>query len=392
MSPLPCTSRVTPPVAMTSAGEDGSLLIACGSGCTYWSGLPASITVRSAGRHLPFSQLSPCSQPRVTSSKPQGRGNCSQMIPSPNTPCAGGAPVAAATDGCSAGGSMTDIIRACSVDPEEVTLPATTGTRGRSTPSFALSIQAPRTPSSPLAPNLTSASTGDESASPVEAEVRLGASGEEGVLGAWIESAKDGVDLPRVPVVAGSVTSSGSTEQARIMSVMEPPAEQPSVAAVTGAPPTEGVLGEGIIWEQLPRPWGLDEVTRGWLQGESWLNGRCRPAERTVILAGSPGQYVQPLPQAISNDPSSPALVMATGGVTLDVQGRGDIYGVLVSDGGSIALDGTRLHGAAFATRDLRLGTSGSVRWDPQALRYATDRSLVKLRLMPGSRYEYPRG
>ena len=233
---------------------------------------------------------------------------------------------------------------------------------------------------------------GEADSSPVEAEVRLGASGEEGVLGAWIESAKDGVDLPRAPVVAGSVTSSGSTEQARIMSVMEPPAEQPSVAAATGAPPAQGVLGEGIIWEQLPRPWGLDEVTRGWLQGESWLNGRCRPAERTVILAGSPGQYVQPLPQAISNDPSSPALVMATGGVTLDVQGRGDIYGVLVSDGGSIALDGTRLHGAAFATRDLRLGTSGSVRWDPQALRYATDRSLVKLRLMPGSRYEYPRG
>src|SRR5660398_293360 len=138
MSPLPLTSRVTPPVAMTSAGEDGSLLIACGNGCTYWPGLPASITVRSAGRHLPFSQLSPCSQPRVTSSKPQGRGNCSQMIPSPNTPCAGGAPVAAATDGCSAGGSMTDIIRACSVDPEEVTLPATTGTRGRSTPSLSL--------------------------------------------------------------------------------------------------------------------------------------------------------------------------------------------------------------------------------------------------------------
>src|SRR5680860_11517 len=105
---------------MTNAGEDGSLLIACGSGCTYWPGLPASITVRSAGRHLPFSQLSPCSQPRVTSSKPQGRGNCSQMIPSPNTPCAGGAPVTAATDGCSADGSMTDIIRACSVDPEAV--------------------------------------------------------------------------------------------------------------------------------------------------------------------------------------------------------------------------------------------------------------------------------
>src|SRR5660398_197460 len=151
---------------MTSAGEDGSLLIACGSGCTYWPGRRASITGRSAGRHLPFSQLSPWSQPRVTSSEPEGRGNCSQMIPSPNTPCAGGAPVTAATDRCSAGGSMTDIIRACSVDPEEVTLPAPTGTRGRSTPSFALSIQAPRTPSSPLAPNLTSASTGDESASP----------------------------------------------------------------------------------------------------------------------------------------------------------------------------------------------------------------------------------
>lgn len=227
----------------------------------------------------------------------------------------------------------------------------------------------------------------------VEGEVRLEANGDRGVLGAWIESARDGLDLPRVPVVAGSVTASALSGEGRILADAGDSSgtEAPSVAVATGAQPAEGILGEGVVWEQLPRAWSLDAVTKRRLQSGDRKNSRCRPADRTAILEGNPGEYVEPPAGLLRNDPSTPSLVIAGEGVSLDARDLGDVYGVLVSDGGSIALEGTTLHGAVHATRVLRLGNSGAVHWDDRVFRWATDRSFVRLRLMPGSRYEYPR-
>ena len=57
-------------------------------------------------------------------------------------------------------------------------------------------------------------------------------------------------------------------------------------------------------------------------------------------------------------------------------------------DDGSVALDGTTLHGAVFATGSVDLGETGRVVYNRSILRWATDRSLVRTRLVPGSRWE----
>ncbi len=81
-------------------------------------------------------------------------------------------------------------------------------------------------------------------------------------------------------------------------------------------------------------------------------------------------------------------LVVVTGGADLDARDRGDLFGVLVVDEGSVRLDGTVLHGAVFATGDVALGQTGQILYSPQVLRWATDRSLRRVRLVPGTRWE----
>ena len=53
-----------------------------------------------------------------------------------------------------------------------------------------------------------------------------------------------------------------------------------------------------------------------------------------------------------------------------------------------IRLDGTTLHGAVFATGSVDLGETGRVVYNRPILRWATDRSLGRTRLVPGSRWE----
>jgi hypothetical protein len=81
-------------------------------------------------------------------------------------------------------------------------------------------------------------------------------------------------------------------------------------------------------------------------------------------------------------------LVVVTGGADLDARDRGDLYGVIVVDQGSVQLDGTVLHGAVFATGEVALGQTGQILYSPQVLRWATDRSLHRVRLVPGTRWE----
>jgi hypothetical protein len=76
------------------------------------------------------------------------------------------------------------------------------------------------------------------------------------------------------------------------------------------------------------------------------------------------------------------------GGATLDARDQGDLYGVLVVDGGSVLLDGTVVHGAVFASGRVSLGISGQVLFARDMLRWATDRSLSRARLLPGTRRE----
>jgi hypothetical protein len=99
--------------------------------------------------------------------------------------------------------------------------------------------------------------------------------------------------------------------------------------------------------------------------------------ETLALPAGAPGA-----------SPENPVLAVVTGGSDLNLTDCGDLYGVVVVDGGSLSLDGTTLHGAVFVTETLDLGATGQILFEKSILRWATDRSLVRTRLMPGSRQE----
>jgi len=86
--------------------------------------------------------------------------------------------------------------------------------------------------------------------------------------------------------------------------------------------------------------------------------------------------------------PDAPILVVLRGGADLDARDLGDVYGVLAVDEGSLLLEGTTLHGALFVSDRLSLGKAGRVLFSREVLRWATDRSLSRTRLVPGTRWE----
>ena len=105
-------------------------------------------------------------------------------------------------------------------------------------------------------------------------------------------------------------------------------------------------------------------------------------------MTGSAGRTVVLPPDSGGLVPDSPCLVLVTGGMTLDARARGDVYGVLVVDDGDILLDGTTVHGAVFASETFDVGETGRVLFSRSILRWATDRSLCRVRLVPGTREE----
>ncbi len=80
--------------------------------------------------------------------------------------------------------------------------------------------------------------------------------------------------------------------------------------------------------------------------------------------------------------------MVVTGGADLDAAGLGDVHAVIVCDGGGVFLGGTRVHGAIFASGTVDFGSTGAVLFAPDVVRWAADRSLVRTRLVPGSRRE----
>jgi len=107
-----------------------------------------------------------------------------------------------------------------------------------------------------------------------------------------------------------------------------------------------------------------------------------------VVLTGPKGLTVGLPVDSPGCSADDPALVVVTGGIDLLAEGVGDFYGVIVVDDGSLRLDGTTVHGAVFVTENIDLGQTGRVVFDRSLLRWATDRSLVRTRLVPGSRWE----
>ncbi len=151
--------------------------------------------------------------------------------------------------------------------------------------------------------------------------------------------------------------------------------------------PAQLLLGEGCSLVRLEDPWRLDPGWRAF-GAQPLAADSVAPGSGLRVIAGAPGQTLVLPADSGGRAPDSPCLVLATGGVTLDARARGDVYGVIVVDDGDVLLDGTTVHGAVFATGTIAMGETGRVFFFRSILRWATDRSLSRVRLVPGTREE----
>jgi hypothetical protein len=209
------------------------------------------------------------------------------------------------------------------------------------------------------------------------------------VTSAWLERGRDGIDLPLAAMVATRVI----LDPERVSPWLEvdatalgfgpgPPDSDITARAYLVEPPAAPVSGEDCVVKELGEEWRLDE---GWR-----LLGRSSTAPEPGVLwmSSRPGETVGLPEDRGGQSADAPLLAVVSGGGDLDLRDQGDLYGVVVVDGGALLLEGTVLHGAAFVTGAATLGANGSVRYCRPILRWATDRSLRRVRLVPGSRAE----
>jgi hypothetical protein len=234
----------------------------------------------------------------------------------------------------------------------------------------------------------------------LKATVRQEPDSSRGQVSTWLERGRDGVDLPSAGLVAGAI----AVADGRMSPWLElEGANAPGASGDSGAGidrpvarlrtlPSEQLVGPGVTVATLATAWNFDGGWRKFFeQNAAELPDRAAglaPGPAVTAIAGRRGQRLV-LPELRGGaSADEPSLVVVTGGATLDARDRGDIYGVLVVDEGSVMLDGTRVHGALFATGDVDFGTSGAVAFSRSILRWATDRSIMRVRLVPGTRGE----
>lgn len=223
------------------------------------------------------------------------------------------------------------------------------------------------------------------------------------VVRALLERGLDGPTLPFAALVATTCTMSSPREAA--------PVRPTGVAGgiTSGSDPGRGVVPVFLcapepladvtcaIVQRMSTPWRLDEGTALWLAS-------CRGVSGAItILEGRPGTRLQlpTMPSIITGSepydgggPSggemepSPQLIVALGGADLSLERLGHLRAVVIVDGGSLLLEGTEVQGAAFVGGIVHFGQTGALVFDPAALRWATDGSLPRVRLVPGSRRE----
>lgn len=220
------------------------------------------------------------------------------------------------------------------------------------------------------------------------------------------ERGRDGIDLPFAAVVAGRLEAVPEREATWVdLDLGSGVGGGDPVLCFVREPVKEPFLGSSCTVSPLATRWQLDP---GWelaavRAGDDSADGTAAagnaaaseapsrgfaPGERTHLLSGRSGQQMA-LPAGCGADgPDAPYLLLVTGGPDLDARERGDFYGVIVVDGGSLLLEGTVVHGAVFATETISLGERGRVLFARETLRWATDRSLHRVRLVPGTRRE----
>ncbi len=239
-----------------------------------------------------------------------------------------------------------------------------------------------------------------------QAMVRQEPSTSKTVVSAWLERGRDGLDLPRAAIVAASVATAPGrvTPWLRVDATVAGTSGAASTAmAFVGTFPDDSLLGEGCAVTWRSGKWRLDAGWTALIDAGLGEMGRQEVAaapvafgEGTLLLTGAGGRRLS-LSESMSaasasaargQSPESPLLVLATGDVLLDARDLGDVFGVIVADGGMVLLDGTTVHGAVFVTGSLDGGLTGCVEFSLPVLRWATDCSLWRVRLMPGTRRE----
>lgn len=226
------------------------------------------------------------------------------------------------------------------------------------------------------------------------------------VVSVLAERGRDGMDLPMAAVVAGNMTAAAGRKTCWLE--LADGGEGGDGIAPSGdaahcylaQPPTEPLFEPGCVLHPLESPWRLDPGWAAFAPAEGHAQsgaGVVSPGvshvaagERTLWLRGDSGQTVTlPFSELTAGwSAAEPLLAVLVGGADLDARGLGALHGVLVVDGGSALLEGTVLHGAVFATDEVALGETGQVVFSRKTLRWATDQSLHRVRLVPGTRWE----
>jgi hypothetical protein len=211
-------------------------------------------------------------------------------------------------------------------------------------------------------------------------------------LSEWVERGRDGVDLPLAGLVAESVAYAPD----RLTPWLEMDGGTAAGGLFSARPvawlvrvPRAPLVGAGLQIGTLEGAWQLDI---GW---RSLCIGPAEEAGPRGVAGGTRLAIVQaregttsPWPEGVAGTAAEPVLVLVVGGGSLDARGLGDLYAVLVVDGGGVRLEGTRVHGAVCASGTVDLGGDGQVLFAPRSVRWAADRSLVRTRVVPGSRRE----
>lgn len=215
-----------------------------------------------------------------------------------------------------------------------------------------------------------------------EAEVRQEPAASRLMTSVWIERGRDGVDLPMAALVGYSI----SRPTGRTAAWLEADSVGLGAVACLCRLPPDPLLGEGCYLQEMAGAWSLDV---GWERffADGGSDGLA-PGPSVAALTGWHGMIVDVPAGGAGGAADNPLLVVVTGGADLDARGMGDLYGVIVVDEGSVYLDGTTVHGAVFVTETVDFGETGGVVFSKTILRWATDRSLVRTRLVPGSRWE----
>jgi hypothetical protein len=226
----------------------------------------------------------------------------------------------------------------------------------------------------------------------LRAEVRQGTGLAAAESSAWVERGRDGLDLPMAALVGERVQTAAGRSLPWLEAAQLPVGDgsdgnkdegsAPAAVGYLADLPEAALVGGGCSLVQMAESWRVDDGWLGLLVDEGgWARG-------VIVMAGEPGRTLTFPEMESGASPEAPVLAIVWGGADLDARGRGDLYGVLVVDGGSVFLEATKLHGAVFVSELVDCGLTGTICFDRELLSWATERSLTRTRLVPGTRCE----